>query len=271
MRIELLLQIAIATLTSLGTLMLGMGEREIALPLIAIVVSASSVYLTDVSGWLRLNARVANVAGSTAVVIFVWDFLQRFGTETQLLAIANLLIYLQFVLLYQAKSISTYWLLTLLSVLQVAVAAALNFEMIFGLLLLIYFFCGLATLGTFLALSRNDPLPTAAAGQFRALALRANIRSLAPALRWHGTLEPMVGGGGPPHGAGPPLRAADGGHGHRRAGIRPGVFLFGPARRARDLAAADRRDGAAHRRRFWNTCNWASWAKSSRTLKGSCG
>lgn len=149
MHIELLLQISIATLTALGTLLLGMGERSMALPMIAIVVSASSVYLTDVSGWLRLNPRVANIAGSTAVVVFVWDFLQRFGTETQLLAVANLLIYLQFVLLYQRKTNSTYWLLALLSLLQVAVATALNFEMLFGALLLVYLVCGLTALGLF--------------------------------------------------------------------------------------------------------------------------
>jgi transglutaminase-like putative cysteine protease len=149
MQLELLLQISIATLTALGTLLLGMGERSMALPLIAMVVSASSVYLTDVSGWLRLNSRVANIAGSTAVVIFVWDFLQRFGSETQLLAVANLLIYLQFVLLYQRKTNSTYWLLALLSLLQVAVATALNFEILFGLLLLVYLVCGLAALGLF--------------------------------------------------------------------------------------------------------------------------
>lgn len=150
MRIELLLQISMATLTALGTLLLGMGEREVTLPLIAMIVSASSVYLTDVSGWLRLNTRVANIAGSTAVVIFVWDFLHRYGSETQLLAVANLLIYLQFVLLYQQKSDSTYWLLALLSLLQVAVATALNFELMFGVVLLLYVVTGLITLGLFL-------------------------------------------------------------------------------------------------------------------------
>jgi hypothetical protein len=145
----LLLQIAIATLTALGTLLLGMGERQMTLPLMAVIVSASSVYLTDVSGWFRLNPKVANIAGSTAVVIFVWDFLNRFGEETQLLAVANLLIYLQFVLLYQKKSDSTYWLLALLSLLQVAVATALNFELVFGLLLFVYLVCGLAAMGLF--------------------------------------------------------------------------------------------------------------------------
>jgi len=148
-QLELLLQIAMATMTALGTLMLGMGERDLTLPVLAMIVSATSVFVTDVGGYLRLNARVANIAGSTAVVVFVWDFLQRFSGDTQLLAVANLLIYLQFILLYQRKTVTIYWLLALLSLLQTAVATVLNFEILFGFLLLAYFVCGVMTLGLF--------------------------------------------------------------------------------------------------------------------------
>ena len=148
-QVELLLQIAMATMTALGTLMLGMGERDLTLPVLAMIVSATSVFVTDVGGYLRLNARVANIAGSTAVVVFVWDFLQRFSGDTQLLAVANLLIYLQFILLYQRKTVTIYWLLALLSLLQTAVATVLNFEILFGFLLLAYFVCGVLTLGLF--------------------------------------------------------------------------------------------------------------------------
>jgi transglutaminase-like putative cysteine protease len=148
-QLELLLQIAMATMTALGTLMLGMGERDLTLPVLAMIVSASSVLVTDVYGYLQLNARVANIAGSTAVVVFVWDLLQRFSGDTQLLAVANLLIYLQFILLYQRKTVTIYWLLALLSFLQTAVATVLNFELLFGVLLLVYFVCGLLALGLF--------------------------------------------------------------------------------------------------------------------------
>ncbi|MBX9790226.1 MAG: DUF3488 and transglutaminase-like domain-containing protein [Pirellulales bacterium] len=148
-QLELVLQIAMATLTALGTIMLGMGERDMTLPVLAIIVSASSVLVTDVYGYLRLNAAVANIAGSTAVVVFLWDLLQRFSGDTQLLAVANLLIYLQFILLYRHKTITIYWLLALLSFLQTAVATVLNFELVFGFLLLVYFVCGLLTLGLF--------------------------------------------------------------------------------------------------------------------------
>ncbi|MGD9646702.1 MAG: DUF3488 and DUF4129 domain-containing transglutaminase family protein [Pirellulales bacterium] len=151
-QLELVLQITMATMTALGTLMLGMGERDLTLPVLAVIVSVSSVLITDYYGYLRLNARVANIAGSTAVVVFLWDLLQRFSGDTQLLAVANLLIYLQFILLYQQKTITIYWLLALLSFLQTAVATVLNFELLFGFLLLVYFVCGLLALGLFFTL-----------------------------------------------------------------------------------------------------------------------
>ena len=61
MRIERLLQISIAALVSLSTLLLGMGERDLTLPVVAVLVSAGSLYLTDVKGWLQLNATVTKI------------------------------------------------------------------------------------------------------------------------------------------------------------------------------------------------------------------
>src|SRR6185437_14035054 len=148
MRIERLLQISIAALVSLSTLLLGMGERDLTLPVVAIIVSAGSLYLTDIKGWLQLNTTVTNIAGllALAATVYDWDY---FGAESQLLSMAHLLIYLQFVLLFRKKNLRNYWLLVLLSLLEVAVASALNMSIFFGLLLLIYMFAGLITLAVF--------------------------------------------------------------------------------------------------------------------------
>ena len=54
------------------------------------------------------------------------------------MAIANLLIYLQIVLFYQQKNPRLYWQLTVLSLLQVVVSAALNVGFEFGLVLILY-------------------------------------------------------------------------------------------------------------------------------------
>lgn len=148
MQVERLLQISLATLTSLGTLLLGMSERNLTLPVLAIIVAASSVYLTDVKGWLRLNALVTNVAGAVALAFALRDW-GGYASEGLLLSAANLLIYLQFVLLYRTKTVVSYWFLLLLSLLQVAVASALNLSLAFGLLLPVYMFVGLVTMALF--------------------------------------------------------------------------------------------------------------------------
>ena len=148
MQVERLLQISLATLTSLGTLLLGMSERNLTLPVMAMIVAASSVYLTDVKGWLRLNALVTNVAGAVALAFALRDW-GGYASEGLLLSAANLLIYLQFVLLYRTKTVVSYWFLLLLSLLQVAVASALNLSLAFGLLLPVYMFVGLVTMALF--------------------------------------------------------------------------------------------------------------------------
>lgn len=169
-RTERLLQINLAVLTALGTLLLGMGERNVTLPVLAIIVAVSSVYLTDIKGWLQLNTFVANVAGLIALAV-TWREWNTYAAEGQLLSLANLLIYLQFVLLYRKKTVRNYWLLLLLSLLQVAVAAALNMSVSFGVLLPAYMFFGLLTMSLFVLYraqiecveaAGDRPLPVAA-------------------------------------------------------------------------------------------------------------
>ncbi len=166
MTIERSLQIAVAIMASLGTILLGMGARNALLPLVTIVVAVSSLYLTDKLGWIRLNRNVASLAAVAAVCISVIDFFQL-GSENQLLAIAYLLIYLQIVLMYQRKDVRVYWQLLMLSLLQVVVASALNFGLGFGTLLIVYMFVGLLALALFFAYREfgQPPSPQLDAGQ----------------------------------------------------------------------------------------------------------
>jgi len=146
MKLDRLLQITFATLVSLGTMLLGMGQRSLTLPLIAILSAGASIYLTDLRGWIRLNRPVANLAALLAVLFSVSNFFYV-TSEDQLLAVANLLVYLQVVLLFQKKTGRMYWQLLVLNVLQVVVGAALDLDMLFGLLLVVYMFVTLAAMG----------------------------------------------------------------------------------------------------------------------------
>jgi hypothetical protein len=130
---ERMLPSAVAMVAALGVIMLGMGQRDLQLSVVALLAVGASFVLTDMTGWLRLNRTVANVAALAAVGVSINDFL-RFDRDTQLLAVANLLVYLQIVLLFQEKAPRVYWQILVLSLLQVVISAALNLGALFGVL-----------------------------------------------------------------------------------------------------------------------------------------
>ena len=91
------------------------------------------------------------------------------GRDSQLLAATNLLVYLQFILLFQHKSERRYWMLALLSLMQVSVAAALGLELSFGLLMLAYLVVALTTLVLFCAHREAERYSSSANGSGIAL------------------------------------------------------------------------------------------------------
>ena len=154
MVLERLLQITICVLCVLGTVLLGMGERNLLLPIWFSAVVLAAFWLTDVTGWVRLN-RLASNLGALAALGGSLLGVRHFGGFTQVFVIANLLVYLQIVLLLQRKELRIYGLLFLLSLLQVIVSAAFEQEVWFGLLLFGYLFVGLSAL-TLLYLYREQ-------------------------------------------------------------------------------------------------------------------
>lgn len=148
MFVQRMLQISIATLTVLGPLLLGAGDRLPVLPLWVLVAAVTSLWVTDTVGWLRLNRMLTNVAAVIAVALSLGE-LSQFRGGGDILAIARLLAYLQVILLFQEKEFRTYWQLAVLSLLQVIVAAAFNQGASFGLLLAVYLFVAVVTLGLF--------------------------------------------------------------------------------------------------------------------------
>lgn len=124
--------------TALGSAMYAFSQERPHLGLLAILISLAGFVLTDWQGWIRLHWAIANAAALVAVGYTLTTF-QRFDPERQLLAIADLLLYLQFVLLFQAKTIRLCWQLTVLSFLQVLLGAALTFSLTYGLMLIPYF------------------------------------------------------------------------------------------------------------------------------------
>lgn len=164
--LELALPGAIALMGALSAILLGMGERTPLLAVIAVVMAAAAIYFKELKGWVTLSNRGANLACLIAVAISLWDS-WRLEAGSQLLAAAHLLVLLQFILLFQDKTTHRYWLLAVLSLMQVAVAAALGLELTFGLLLFTYVLVSLGTLGLFFAHREMSRYSGAAAGELR--------------------------------------------------------------------------------------------------------
>jgi transglutaminase-like putative cysteine protease len=144
MNLDRALLLNTAALAVMGALFLGLGHDSVVLPLALCLAAAASVLLVIRFPWLRLNRLIANLIALAAVLWTLRHFLEV--GERQLLAIADMLVYLQIVLLFQEKTARVYWQLLVLSLLQVVVAAALNLGPQFGLLLAAYMALALSAL-----------------------------------------------------------------------------------------------------------------------------
>jgi protein-glutamine gamma-glutamyltransferase len=157
MPLNRLLQIVVAALAAMGTMLLGMGQREIGMTMLMVLAAGLSVWLTDVKGWVYLNRNVANLIMLVAALFSLRDIFYIYS-EMQALNFAQFLIYLQIILLFQKKDGRTYWLLIMLSLLQVVVAALFSQGVFFGILLVLYMLMACLALAL-LMLNRQSELP----------------------------------------------------------------------------------------------------------------
>ncbi len=137
MKVERYLQICTAVVAVIGSLLLGIGERAPELPVMMFIAALTSVIFTDILGWLRLPKIIANIFMIFIAAIALSDFFNS-TSQLQLYAVANLLVYVQIVILFQQKTARLYGHLAVFSLLQVVVASLLNVGVIFGALLFIY-------------------------------------------------------------------------------------------------------------------------------------
>ena len=163
MNLQRALEINTAALAVMGAIFLGLGHGTAALPLSLGLAAIASMVLSPIFPWLRLNRMIGNLIALGAVCWSMRDFL-RMASQEQLLAIADMLIYLQIVLLFQEKSIRIHWQLVVLSLLQVVVAAALQLGPQFGALLALYMIMALSAL-VLLCLHRQSKPPPAPAAE----------------------------------------------------------------------------------------------------------
>lgn len=145
MYLERLLQINMATLAVLGAMLLGMGQRSEGPPLLVAMAAIVSMWLTDRTRRFCLDRRAANLLMLLAAAVSLGDVFTP-QNEMQTFTLAWFLIYLQIILLFQKKNEQVYWLLIVLSLLQVVVATLFSQGVFFGLLLAVYMLLGFSAM-----------------------------------------------------------------------------------------------------------------------------
>ncbi len=140
-QVGLLLRILALVLILLATMVLGIGERSAWLTFVSLAVAGASVYFNDLTGMIRLRQRTANLA-ALAVMAGSAVYASFHDRHGQMLAVADMQSYLEYVLLFQPRTPRVYWQLALLSLGQVAIASTLVPGPMFGAVLLAYLLVG---------------------------------------------------------------------------------------------------------------------------------
>ena len=109
------------------------------------VVAITSVVFTDVLQWFRLHRLLANIAMLVAAFFSLREFI-GVDSHQKLLAIANLMVYVQIIMLYQEKKTRLYGHLIIFSLLQIVVGTLLSQRFEFIGILSIYMVAALFSL-----------------------------------------------------------------------------------------------------------------------------
>ncbi|MBN1591521.1 MAG: DUF3488 domain-containing protein [Pirellulales bacterium] len=146
MKIERLLQINTAVLAVTSALLYDMGQPDTHWSMLMTVAAGTSIWLTDVTGWLRLNRIAASIAAAAVFLLVLFPQLFSWDNVLLIQAIARMLVYLQIVLLFQRKERRVYWQLIVLSLLLLVVATVFTQGALFGLLMVAYLFTALSAM-----------------------------------------------------------------------------------------------------------------------------
>ena len=142
------LQLLTVALVVLSAAMLGLGQEEPWFTYTIAMAALIAFALNDWFGWFYIHRYIANVAMLGTAIAVLNDFFSLSSRE-QLVAIGELLVYVQLILLIQKKNERIYGQVAIFSLLAVVVAALLTHSPMFGLLLVAYTVTGTYALALF--------------------------------------------------------------------------------------------------------------------------
>ncbi|MCA9192323.1 MAG: DUF3488 domain-containing protein [Planctomycetales bacterium] len=133
------LSIHFAVLAWLTAMLVATGSGSIALPVFIFFVSSAAVVFVDTLHWFHVG-RISSYLGMTVALIvsiasYVYNALYSTTQSGELLAVAGLLIYPEAVLFLQKKTLRVFEQLAVFLLLEMIVAALVNDNFLFGLML----------------------------------------------------------------------------------------------------------------------------------------
>lgn len=133
-RLERTLQVSVYAMAALSSFMLGMGEQVWVYVAVLWMAAVAAHFYTD--RWQRvvLPRGVSNGLALAAAALAFYEIVVG-GEEYQLLGVAHFLVYLQVIIFFQRKGPREYTQIAVLSLFQVMVAAVVNLNVSFALLL----------------------------------------------------------------------------------------------------------------------------------------
>ncbi len=151
-RLERLAQFHFAALTAIGGVLLSSGEVGNHLPITAVVAAIVAYLFVDRWKVFSLPTVVAYV-GMGGVAAFCMANFLWLRPNSQLMSVAQLLVYVEIVLLFQKKSVRVFEQIGVFCLLELIVAAVFNSALLFGVMLVPFALIGLRALVLLQAMS----------------------------------------------------------------------------------------------------------------------
>ena len=134
-RLRWSLAVHFTLLAFLTSLLISIGEGSFRLPMLIGATAIASLIFTDWLGWFSLHRYLGYIGMILGAVIALNDFF-RTQSSYQLYSIATMLVYAEIVLLLQKKTRRIFEQLGIFILLELVVAALVNDNVLFGILLL---------------------------------------------------------------------------------------------------------------------------------------
>ncbi len=138
LNIQRLMQICLLATALNSSALLAISTNSVGLFLIALICAVGGFALTDLLKCFRIEGWLANVVSIAILILAMKDFF-FIDSSGKLIAVSNLLVYLQSVLMFQNKTPRLNWQILVLSLLQVVITTIFSVGFSNSYLLLLYF------------------------------------------------------------------------------------------------------------------------------------